>query len=162
MKTKLHKFIILVVLSMITLWSYAQEQDILKEKELIKEVIQSAYVDGLCNNADEEAVYKGFHPGFYLLGIGPVNTIVQLPIYNWIEYAKKGKRSGLKYSFQNELTTIKFQFIDVSGTAAVAKIDFFEGDKLKFNDYLSLLKFKDGWKIVCKTYYAIPEESKKE
>ena len=34
-----------------------------REKELIKEVIQTAYVDGLCNNADEEAVQKGIHAG---------------------------------------------------------------------------------------------------
>jgi hypothetical protein len=136
----------------------AQEQDIEKEKELIKEVIQSAYVDGLCNNADVEAVNLGFHPGFTLLGVGKGNTMWKNPIYNWIEYAKDGKEKGLQYSFQNELTTIKFQFIDISGTAAVAKIDFSEGDDLKYIDYLSLLKFEDGWKIVTKTFYSIPEE----
>jgi len=136
----------------------AQEEDVQKEKEIIKEVIQSAYVDGLCNNADVEAVNRGFHPGFTLLGVGKGNTMWENPIYNWIEYAKEGKEKGLQYSFKNELTTIKFQFIDIAGTAAVAKIDFFEGDDLKFIDYLSLLKFEDGWKIVSKTFYSIPED----
>jgi Putative lumazine-binding len=44
------------------------------------------------------------------------------------------------------------------GTAATAKIEFYEGDELHFIDYLSLLKFDDGWKIVSKIAYAIPKE----
>ena len=54
--------------------SFAQD-DIQKEKESIKKVIQDAYVDGLCNNADEVAVNKGFHPGFNLIGAGKGNTM---------------------------------------------------------------------------------------
>ncbi|KAB2870910.1 MAG: nuclear transport factor 2 family protein, partial [Bacteroidales bacterium] len=130
------------------------------QKELIKNVIQSAYVDGLCNNADADAVSKGFHPGFTLLGVGSGNIMWTYPIYSWMESAKSGKMKGLKYSFQNELTTIKFLFIDVSGNAAVAKIEFYEGNVMKFIDYLSLLKFEDGWKIVSKTFYSIPQEKK--
>jgi hypothetical protein len=136
----------------------AQKQDSQKEKDLIKEVIQNAYVDGLCNNADTAAVNRGFHPGFTMFGIGRGNTMMDLKIHNWIEYAKDGKRSGLKYSFQNEFTTIKFEFVDVAGTAAVAKIDFYEGAELKFIDYLTLLKFASGWKIVSKIYYPVPKE----
>lgn len=135
----------------------AQNQDVQKEKDIIKEIIQNAYVDGLCNNADAEAVKQGFHSGFTLLGIGEENTMWEVPIYNWIEYAKNGKKKGFKYSFQNELTTIQFQFIDVSGTAAVAKIDFIEGGIVKTVDYISLLKFKDGWKIVSKIFYSYPK-----
>jgi hypothetical protein len=112
----------------------------------------------LCNNADTAAVNLGFHPGFTMFGVGSGNTMMDLKMYNWIEYAKDGKRNGLKYSFQNEFTTIKFEFVDVAGTAAVAKIDFYEGDELKFIDYLSLLKFANGWKIVSKIYYPVPRE----
>ena len=58
-----------ILLSIVILLSFsallAQDEQT-KEKELIKQVIQNAYVDGLCNNADEEAVEKGFHPGFEL------------------------------------------------------------------------------------------------
>ena len=136
----------------------AQTQDVQKEKELIKEVIQSAYVDGLCNNADEEAIKNGFHPEFALLSIRQNNVLGKTRIDNWTEYAKKGKERGLKYSFQNGFTSIKYQFIDVTGTAAVAKIDFYEGGVLKFIDYISLLKFEDGWKIVTKTYFALPKD----
>ena len=67
------------------------------EKELIKQVIQSTSVDGLCNNTDEEAVKNGFHPGFNLLRAGKGNTMSKLPIYSWIEIVKEGKGKGNTY-----------------------------------------------------------------
>ena len=136
----------------------AQQNDVEKEKELIKNVIQSAYVDGLCNNFELDSIHKGIHPGFVLFGAGQGNILRKTTIHNWIEYAKMGKAKGNKYTFQDEFTTIKYKFIDVTGKAAVAKIDFYEGDELKFIDYLSLLKFETGWKIISKTYHALPKE----
>jgi len=96
-----------ILVYLITLFSFSTllaQDDQTTEKDLIKQVIQSAYVDGLCNNADEEAFKKGFHPGFNLLSAGKGNTMWKLPIYNWIEIAKEGKEKGNKYSFQNEHT----------------------------------------------------------
>ena len=136
----------------------AQQNNVEKEKELIKNVIQSAYVDGLCNNFELDSIHKGIHPGFVLFGSGQGNILRKTTIHNWIEYAKMGKAKGNKYTFQDEFTTIKYQFIDVTGKAAVAKIDFYEGEELKFVDYLSLLKFESGWRIVSKTYHALPQE----
>lgn len=136
---------------------FAQDK---KEEELIKEVVQTAYVDGLCNNADEEAVKKGFHPGFDLLSAGNGNALWKLPIYNWIEIAKGGKEKGNKYAFQNELTTVKFLFVDVTGNVAVTKIEFYEGKELKYIDYLSLMKLEDGWKIVSKMAHAVKKDDK--
>jgi hypothetical protein len=149
---------IVILLAFCTL--FAQEEQT-KDKDLIKQVIQNAYVDGLCNNADEEAINKGFHPGFELLSAGKGNAMWKLPIYNWIGIAKEGKDKGFKYSFQNEYTTIKFLFIDISGNVAVAKIEFYEGKEPKFIDYLSLIKFKDGWKIVSKIAHPIKSTTKK-
>jgi len=152
-----------ILLSMVILLSFgtlfAQDEQT-KEKELIKQVIQSAYVDGLCNNADEEAVEKGFHPGFDLLSAGKGNAMWKLPIYNWIEIAKGGEEKGNKYSFQNEYTTVKYLFIDVTSNIAIAKIEFYEGEELKFIDYLSLMKFEDAWRIVSKIAHRVEKEDK--
>lgn len=131
-----------------------------QEQELIKNVIQNAYVDGLCNNADEDAIRKGFHPDFKLMGAGRDNKIWELPISNWIETAKKGKERGHKYSFQSEFTTVKFLSIDITGKVAITKIEFYEGTDLNYIDYLSLMKFEDGWKIVNKLFHRIPKEKK--
>ena len=152
-----------ILISLIILLSFsalfAQDEQV-NEKELIKQVIQTAYVDGLCNNADEEAVNEGFHPGFNLLSAGKGNSMWKIPIYNWIEMAEGGKEKGNKYSFQNELTTVKFLFIDIAGKVAVTKIEFYEGEEMKFIDYLSLMKFKDGWKIVSKMAHRVQKEDK--
>ncbi|PLX15947.1 MAG: hypothetical protein C0597_08305 [Marinilabiliales bacterium] len=152
-----------ILLSLVILLSFsalfAQDEQA-KEKELIKQVIQSAYVDGLCNNADEEAINKGFHPGFELLSAGKGNAMWKLPIYNWIDIAKAGKEKGNTYSFQNELTTVKYLFIDIAGNVAVAKIEFYEGKSMNYIDYLSLMKFEDGWKIVGKIAHRVEKEDK--
>ncbi len=43
--------------------------------------------------------------------------------------------------------------MDVTGNAAVAKIELFKDSKHVYTDYLSLLKFSDGWKITDKVYF---------
>ena len=152
-----------ILVSLIILLSFSAlfgQDDQAKEKELIKQAIQIAYVDGLCNNADEEAIKKGIHAGFELLYPRKGNTLWRLPIYNWIEMAKQGKEKGNKYSFQNEFTTVKFLFIDITGNVAVAKIEFYEGEELNFIDYLSLIKFEDGWKMVSKIAHRVEKVEK--
>ena len=154
--TLLPVFILLLISAL-----FAQDEQE-REKDLIKEVIQTAYVDGLCNNADEEAVKKGFHDGFELLYGGGGKTLGKFPIYNWIEMAKSGKEKGNKYSFQDEYTSVNYLFIDISGNVAIAKIEFYEGKELNFIDYLSLIKFENGWKLVSKMAHAVPNEKKEE
>jgi hypothetical protein len=43
-------------------------------------------------------------------------------------------------------------FVDVTGNAAIAKIEVFKDSRHVYTDYMSLYKFKDGWKIVNKIY----------
>jgi len=151
------KIILLSLMSLLCTTSLLAQTVVESEKNRIKQVIQNAYIDGLCNNADEIAVNKGFHPGFNLIGIGEGNTMWEYPIYNWIENAKKGK-AKYKYAFQNEFTSVKYLFIDISGNVAITKLEFYEGGIAKYIDYLSLMKFEAGWKIVSKMFYAIPKK----
>ncbi|MBT3209351.1 MAG: hypothetical protein HN704_12875 [Bacteroidetes bacterium] len=132
-----------------------------KEKDAIKKVIQSAYIDGLINDGDEKAVSNGFHPGFSLIGIGQGNSMWNYPIYNWIENMKIDKKNGKLPKKDEDRVSIKFLYVDVSGTAASAKIEFYVGKELKYIDYLSLYKFEEGWKIVGKIFYEFPAEKKK-
>ena len=150
-KTTIISLFLLLILNVV----FAQTTN---DEELIKNVIQSAYIDGLCNDADEDAIREGFHPDFELIGARADNTIWKYPIENWIVAAKKGKEKGYKYSFQNEHTTVKFLFIDIAGKVAVAKIEFYEGTSLNYIDYLSLMKFDDGWKIISKIFHPLPKK----
>jgi hypothetical protein len=136
---------------------FAIAQDAQKiEEDAIKELILTAYVDGLQNNGDLEITKQGFFPGFDLLMLqnGMVN---KLPIYNWITYKELGREKNPGALSEEEITTCEFEFIDITGTAAVAKIHLSKGGKKIFTDYLSLYQFDDGWKIVSKIYFKIPE-----
>jgi hypothetical protein len=135
-------------------------EDMKKEQEAIKKIIQTAYVEGLQNEGDWEKIDKGFHPSFNLLGIDQGDIIRTLPIYSWKERVKQDKTSGKLPRTGNDKVTIKFLSVDVTGTAAVAKFEFYIGPKLTFIDYLSLLKFESGWKIVSKVFYRFPDQTR--
>ena len=137
--------------------SYAQNE-MEKEKQEIMDVIQTSYVDGLQNEGDLEKVDSGFHPGFNLLGIGEGNQMWLYPIYSWKESTANAVKEGKKPKKEEELVTVKFLSVDVTGTAASVKLEFYVGEKLTYIDYLSLYKFEDGWKIVSKIFYKIPEK----
>ncbi len=129
---------------------YAGEGDIEKEKAAVKKVILDAYRDGIVNVGDVEAIKKGFHPGFNLIGFGR-DDIWKFPIYSWIKSVEHKKKEG-KFP-PKEKVTFKFLLIDVVGNAGMAKIEFYKGDKLAYTDFLSLYKFSGGWKLVAKIFY---------
>lgn len=126
------------------------------EKEKIKQVINSAYVEGIQNSGNIEDIENGFHPGFNLL-VYKGDMMDKLPIYNWIELVKRRKAQNPEPVPEDKKVTVEYENIDVTGTAAVAKINLFKEGKHLFTDYLSLYKFEDDWKIVGKIYYRIPE-----
>ena len=148
MKKALLFYILLFVLMISMVWS--EKTVIEKEEAAIKKVILSAYRDGICNVGDIEAIKKGFHPGFNLLGIGN-DDLWKMPIYSWIRSVEKKKKEG-KFPPKQKVT-FKFLLIDVVGTAAIAKIEFYKEKKKTYTDFLSLYKFSDGWKIVNKIFY---------
>ncbi len=153
MKKSLKFFSFVLCLMMVfslALMAGEQSVDIEKEKTAIKKVIVGAYQEGLCNTGDIAAVDKGFHPGFNLL-ILQGDSLQKFPIYNWKQSVERGKKAG-KFP-PKEKVSFKFPMVDVIGTAAMAKVEFYKGEKLTYTDYLSLYKFNDHWKIVAKIYY---------
>jgi len=146
MKRLLLSFLLLVATTM--LW--AQDTD--AQKEAIKSVIQSSYVDGLQNKGDVEVIREGFHPGFNLLGVRQ-NSLTKYPIYSWVESFKKRMLADSNPPSEEQMITSKYLLIDVTGNAAMAKIELWRQDKRLFTDYLQLYKFEEGWRIVSKIYY---------
>lgn len=123
-----------------------------EEEEAIRQVIQTSYVDGLQNKGKTSDIEMGFHPGFELLGMND-GQLTKWPIYSWIEYHEKKLAKDPSPPAENEVVTAKFPLIDITGDAAVAKVELYKDNSLIFTDYLSLYKFEEGWKIVSKIYY---------
>ena len=120
------------------------------EKEAVIKVIEDAYLNGICNVGDVEAIKKGFHEDFSLKGIIDGKLSV-LTVSRWIEIIKKGKAEG-NYP-PKEKTRFEYPLIDITGNAAMVKIKFMRGNKHVFTDYLLLLKFSEGWRITDKIYF---------
>ena len=137
--------VLVVFLSCAFMWAVPEQED----ETAIRAVILSAYRDGLCNVGDVEAVKKGFHPEFRLLGIKD-NALTILPIADWITRTEEKKAAG-KFP-PAALVAMEFPLIDITGNAAMVKVKFLVGDKHVYTDYLSLFRFAEGWKIVNKIY----------
>jgi hypothetical protein len=142
MKTKLLLTLVLTCSLTILL---AQKSD----EELVKHVINEAYIEGIQNNGSIESIRNGFHPTFTMLRLME-NDIKPLPIGEWIAAIEKRKSEG---SVSSVRTEGKFITVDITGNAAIVKLELYREGKKTFTDYLVLYKFAEGWKIVTKTYF---------
>jgi hypothetical protein len=128
----------------------AGETEAEKERVAIEEVIESAYIKGMHTEWDAEAALSGFHPEFEML-IFEESAIRKLPIGDWVKSIERNKQNnpdGPQYEI-----TYDIPMVDVTGNAAVAKIELYKDGTHIFTDYMSLYKFEDGWKIVGKIFY---------
>ena len=128
-----------------TLIATAQSDD----ETAVKQVVTSAYIEGIQNRGNVDDIRKGFHPGFTMLRMTD-NTIKPLPIEEWITNLEKSKKEATAPAVRTEG---KFIDVDITGTAAVVKLEIHREGKKIFTDYLVLYKFTEGWRIVSKTFY---------
>jgi len=122
------------------------------EKEAIKSVIISAYVDGIFNEGNVNKIKAGWYP---TCDINIYNvqkdTCTKSKAYNFIPMFERNP-VGLTPG-----TTCKIPLVHVTGYAAIAIVEIYLGEKQIYTDYMNLYKFKNGWKIVTKTFYAFPK-----
>ncbi len=120
------------------------------EKE-VKEVILKSYVNGAFNALDPEAMRNGFHPDFAIFS-AKGEDIGKYPIAKWAAGAEKRKNNP-EFDPAKNIWTHNFVSVDVTGGSAAVKIELSHKDKHVYTDYLSLLKFDSGWRIVAKVYH---------
>lgn len=140
----------LLILALLIVSTATQAQT--GDEDAIKAVIMSAYIDGIQNRGSADEIRKGFHPSFNMLRLTD-NEVKPLPIEEWITNLEKAKKENPTPPARAEA---KFISIDVTGNAAVVKLELYRAGKKTFTDYLVLYKFTEGWKIVSKTYYRHP------
>ena len=115
--------------------------------EGIKKVIQTAYVDGILNLGKISDIKKGFHPDFGLLYVRE-NQLGKLTRDRWLQKIEKTKKE--KTIGPDKKASVKFLYVDAVGDTGMAKCELRRGSKLVYTDYLTLLKFAEGWRIVSK------------
>lgn len=100
------------------------------------------YIDG-GTNGDSVTFSKAFSPtGLMQYMRNDTLKIVSL----------KDFMAGMKNSGKKQDRKTKIESVEVYGNAATAKITI-EYPTFYFHDIMSLLKTKDGWKIVSKIFY---------
>lgn len=149
----MQKLVLFILLTFLGNGSIAQNT--VNEKKAIKKVIQTAYVEGLQNEGNKDKIESGFHEHFHLLGISEGDEIWHLNITDWKARQIEKRENGKLPLEADKQVTVKFKSIDLTGTAAVAKLEFYIGEKLTYIDYISLYKFESGWKMVNKIFFKL-------
>jgi hypothetical protein len=130
------------------------EADVAKSE--IQALIETSYVNGAFNDLDTKSMRAGFHPVFKIHGVGNDGKLSTFPIDEWIAGIEK-RKAAPDFDPKDEKWEHRFTLVDVTGVAAVAKVELFRNSRHVFTDYLSLLKLHDGWKITDKVYYQHPK-----
>jgi hypothetical protein len=118
------------------------------DEDAVKQVIQTAYIDGIQNRGSIEEIRKGFHSSFTMLRLME-NQVKPLGIEEWIiEKAKKDNPNPAPIAKAEG----NFVNVDVTGNAAVVKLELYRESKKVFTDYLVLYKFTEGWRIISKSF----------
>ena len=131
----------------------AASNDSSSARDEIVRVIEESYVRGAFNEQNTKDMRKGFHPIFKIHGVqdGELSTY---PIDDWVGNIESRKA---KSDWKPQTWEWRFPMIDITGKAAVVKVELFkvDGDSREhvYTDYLSLLHFEDGWKITDKVYH---------
>lgn len=123
-----------------------------KDVEEIKKTILNSYQDGLQNEGDIKKIDEGFHPLFKMIAVNNEGKVWEYPIEDWKKATEKKVKDGKLPRLQNNKVKIKIPMVDVTGIAAVAKLEFYVKEKLTYVDYMSLYKLEGKWKIVAKIY----------
>jgi hypothetical protein len=115
------------------------------DEAAIRAAVQ-AYFDGMMKGSPE-SLRKAFDAQAYLIGPGRTEPN-RIPFERW--------SSGMTNAIQNpEQYTNKILSIDIAGDAAMAKTEL-DWPRVKYVDYLSLLKINGEWRIVNKIWHQEP------
>ena len=122
-----------------------------KAEEEVKQLILKAYINGAFNELNADAMRKGFHEDFAIYS-PKGESISKYPIAVWADGVEKRKANNYDPGDPKNKWDHKFALVDVTGHAAQVKVELFNQGKHVYTDYLSLLKFDSGWRIVAKGY----------
>ena len=134
-----------VLLAALTVIAFGGATKNNSDEQDVRETVQH-YLNGLKHN-DVESLKRAFYPEAKQFFVKK-DQLGQLTQDQW--YKGFAASAG-----QEEKGDLQITAVDITGNAASVKVvEVYE--KTKYTDYLSLLKFAGGWKIVNKIYVAEP------
>ncbi|MEQ6166749.1 nuclear transport factor 2 family protein [Ekhidna sp. MALMAid0563] len=147
------KFLFFFVVVAICFFSFAPVSESNTEnEEAVKKVVLESYINGAFNQLDAESMENGFHKDFAIYS-AKGEEISKYPIADWVAGVKKRKAGDYNPNDEKNIWKHTFASVDVTGGAAQVKVELRNQGNHVYTDYLSLLKFDSGWKIVAKVYH---------
>ena len=118
------------------------------DRAAVEAVVKTAYVDGVHAKGDPALMRQGFHPDFRM-SVLRNGVMTQVSLADWVARLEKGnqERKGPRPEIRHE-----FPHTEVTGDAAVVRVELHRDGQHTFHDYMSLYRFPDGWKIVSKIF----------
>ncbi|MFQ5604497.1 MAG: nuclear transport factor 2 family protein [bacterium] len=150
-KKNLIMFILVLIAGVVTMAfnTLSNENDTAVDE--VRSLVEAAYLNGAFNDLDTESMRTGFHRKFAIFS-AQGEELRKYPIKSWIAGIEKRKAQE-DFDPNSQKWDYEFKYIDVTGGSAAVKIELYKKSQLIYTDYLSLLKFESGWKIVAKVYH---------
>lgn len=123
-------------------------------KAEVEELVLKSYVHGAFNELNPDAMANGFHKDFAIFS-AKGEELSRYEISDWVAGVRK-RKSSPEFDASKNTWDHRFSNVSVTGNAATIQVDLSRDGKHVYTDYLSLLKFDSGWKIVAKVYYKHP------
>ncbi len=137
---------LLVSAPLLTAWLVAQPSE-KTDEEAIRDVLQHSYVEGMYIKRDPELLRSGLASTF-VMQVFWDGELSRSTVSEWFARMKlNGKPTAKKIES-------KIKVLDVTGVAAVARVDLYVNSKHKYTDYFGLYKTDEGWKMVTKMFHA--------
>ncbi len=152
MKTTLKTFLVIATALVFTFAFSVNEAERTAEESAVKELVEKAYINGAFNKLDFESMEGGFHKDFAIFS-AKGEEISKYPIADWVKRTKERRADNYNPNDEKNVWKHNFASVDVTGGSAQVKVELHNQGKHVFTDYLSLLKFDSGWKIVAKVYH---------
>ncbi len=123
------------------------------DETAIRQVVQY-YYDGMKNH-DVSILKKAFHPKAKWLARTNANNLIEFPITQYYANIRRNTRGEPPTNVNMRIVSV-----DVMGKAAIVKAEFIYPEGIidvppagvKDTEYLSFIKFDEGWRIVNKVY----------
>jgi hypothetical protein len=128
----------------------AGADEVADAKAEIRTVIEASYINGAFNALDADAMRAGFHEDFAIFWADG-EKIGKYPIATWADGVEK-KKADPGFDPAENVWDHELPMIDVTGGTAMAKVELSNKGRHVYTDYLLLLKFESGWRIVAKVY----------
>jgi len=130
-------------------WLVDNNLNIPTEEQTLKKLVEETFVNGALNKLNVEEMSRGFHLDFAIL-IAKENNLFRLPLRDWMTVVKEYKNNPQKVKLGIRTLDYTIEVLEITGNTAIVKTQFFRDTKLIITDYLSYIKYSEGWKAVAK------------